>query len=47
MTNQIAVVLACLIVAAILADVVLNAGIGSIFLLKKLVNLIEYIAFWR
>lgn len=47
MTNRIALVLACLIFAAILADVVLNHGMASLFLLKKLVGLIEYVEFWR
>ncbi len=47
MTNRIALVLACLIIAAILADVALNHSAASIFMLKKLVSLIEYIEFWR
>ncbi len=47
MTNQIALVLACVILTAILADVALNAGTASIFMLKKLVNVIEYVEFWR
>ncbi len=47
MTNQIALVLACVILTAILADVALNGGIASVFMLKKLMNLIEYVEFWR
>lgn len=47
MTNRIALVLACLIFAAICGDVAFNSGTASIFLMKKLVILIEYVEFWR
>ncbi|MEL6608535.1 MAG: hypothetical protein AAFO93_06460 [Pseudomonadota bacterium] len=47
MTNRLAIILAVLIVAAILADVVFNGGAAMLFLLKKFIELLEYLAFWR
>ena len=47
MTNRIAFVLACTIIAAILTDAVLNDGAGTMFVLRKFADLIEYVAFWR
>ncbi len=47
MTDRIALVLASLIVAAILADVFLNGSTGMLFLLRKLVDMIEYLSIWR
>jgi len=46
-TDRIAVILALLIVAAVIADVALNGGHVMVFLLRKLSDLIEYIAVWR
>ena len=46
-TNPIAFVMASAIIAAILADAVLNNSEVTIFLLLKFVDLIEYVSFWR
>ena len=47
MTDRIAVILALLIVAAVIADMALNGGHAMVFLLRKLEDLIEYLAVWR
>ncbi|MGQ0566421.1 MAG: hypothetical protein ACT4OK_15315 [Gemmobacter sp.] len=47
MTNRLAVILAVLIVAAILADQVLNDARAGVFLLRKFVDMVEYLSFWR
>ena len=47
MTDRIALVLASLIGAAILADIFLNNGTALMFLVHKLVDLIEYLSIWR
>lgn len=47
MTDRIALVLASLIAAAILADVVLNNSQALLFLGRKLVDLVEYLSIWR
>lgn len=47
MTDRIALVLALLIAAAIGADVVLNGGQASLFLLRKLGDLVQYAMIWR
>ncbi len=47
MTDRIAFALAGLILAAILADVLANQGAASFFLMRKLADLVEYLAFWR
>ncbi len=47
MTNSIALVLGLLIAGAIAADVVLFGSDNLIFLAKKLLQLIEWMAFWR
>jgi uncharacterized membrane protein YobD (UPF0266 family) len=47
MTDRIAYILAAIIVLLILADVTLNAAAAMTFLLRKLVDMIEYVAFWR
>ncbi len=47
MTDRIAVYLGLLIVVLILLDVTLNHSAAITFLLRKLVDLIEYLAFWR
>ena len=46
MTNKEAAWVAGVIFAAILADLLLNSGRASMFLLLKLFDLIEYIKFW-
>jgi uncharacterized membrane protein YobD (UPF0266 family) len=47
MTDRIALILAIIIVLLILVDVVLNDAAALTFLLRKLVDMIEYVAFWR
>jgi hypothetical protein len=46
-TDRIAFILGGVILAAILADVTLNAGGALLFLLRKFTDLVEYLAFWR
>ena len=47
MTNTLAIVLACLIVLALIADQFLNGGDATLFLLRKIFDFVEYLAFWR
>lgn len=47
MTNTIAVGLGLLLIGGFAADQFLNGGETSVFLAKKLMDLIEYLAFWR
>jgi hypothetical protein len=47
MSNRTNVILGVVIVGAIVADVALTRGAGSIFVAKKLADLVEYLAFWR
>jgi hypothetical protein len=47
MTNRIAIVLGGIIVALIALDILLFGADNMLFLGKKLVELIEWMAFWR
>lgn len=47
MTNRLAIILGCIILAALILDQVLNDGAASLFLSKRLLELIEWLAFWR
>lgn len=47
MTDRIALYLAALILGLIVLDVALNSAAVLTFLLRKLVDMIEYVAFWR
>ncbi len=47
MTNRLAAWLAILIVAAIAGDAVFNDGASGLFLARKGLNLIDWLAFWR
>ncbi len=47
MSDRIAIVLVAIIVAAIVADTVMNDGTALLFLLRKLRDLIEYVTIWR
>jgi hypothetical protein len=40
-------VVAGVIVAAIAADVTMNGSEASLFLVKKLIGLVEFLEFWR
>jgi hypothetical protein len=47
MTNQIAIGLGVLIVTGLGLDALLHDGANLLFLLRKLADLIEWLAFWR
>ena len=47
MTNQLAIILAAIIVAAVIADQVLNSGAALVFLFQQLLEMITYLKFWR
>ena len=47
MTNRIAIVLVLLILAGMAYDAQRNDLHATIFVLRKLMDLIEYLAFWR
>ncbi|WP_299842372.1 hypothetical protein [uncultured Roseovarius sp.] len=47
MTNQIAVVLGCIILIALGIDWYSYDWAGTLFLSRKLADLIEWLAFWR
>ena len=40
-------IVAGVIVLAVVADIVLNQSAGSLFLVRKIVRLVEYVEFWR
>ena len=46
-TNRIAIVLGLILIAALVVDMLLYGNEHLIFLGKKLLELIEWIAFWR
>ena len=47
MSNRIALIVAAVILTVILLDIVLDGSAALLFLLRKLVDMIEYVAFWR
>ena len=47
MTDRVALVLACIIIALILADVFVNSSHALLFLLRKMADLIEYLSIWH
>ena len=47
MTDKIALALGLVIVAAIAGDIFANDSHALLFLLKKFVDLVEWMAFWR
>jgi hypothetical protein len=46
-SDRIYLVLAGLIIALILADVLANDSTASLFLIRKLFHLVDYLEFWR
>jgi hypothetical protein len=46
-SNRAAIILASVIILALILDRVLNAGNATMFILRKLFDLVEYLAFWR
>lgn len=47
MTNRIAIWIGVVIVILLLADALLRSGAETIFLGRKLVDVIDWLAFWR
>jgi hypothetical protein len=47
MTNTIALYLGIAILGAVGVDIFANDGNATLFLTRKLVGFIEYVAFWR
>ena len=47
MTNRIAIILGALILAAILVDAVIFGAGNLLFLSRKLLEFLDWIAFWR
>ncbi len=47
MADRTYLVVAGVIAAAIAVDVLANAGGASLFLIKKLLGLVEYLEFWH
>ena len=47
MTNRIALVLVILLAGAIWFDQSMNEGAWTVFLGRKLVDLVDWVAFWR
>lgn len=47
MTNKIAFVLGLIIIGAIVADYIYYGTEHTVFLAKKMTELIEWLAFWR
>ncbi len=47
MTNRLALILGLLIVLALVVDVLLVGDTHILFLAKKFMDLIEWMAFWR
>ncbi len=47
MTDRAALILILLVLALFGLDAVANGGEAGLFLLRKLADLVEYLAFWR
>lgn len=47
MTNTLAATLGVLIIAALIADQMMNTGNATLFLAREFAELIEWLAFWR
>lgn len=47
MSDRSVLILAMFILGAVLADIALNSGAVVFFLMLKLADLVEYLAFWR
>lgn len=47
MTNQVALVIAVLIAAALGVDALWNGGAAAMFLAIRFLALVEWVAFWR
>ncbi|MEM9854130.1 MAG: glyceraldehyde-3-phosphate dehydrogenase [Pseudomonadota bacterium] len=47
MTNRLALILVALLIGAYFIDSALNEGAATLFLIRRLVDLFEWMAFWR
>lgn len=47
MSDRTALILALILLAAFLADLALSGGATSLFLLRKLSQLVQFLVFWR
>lgn len=47
MPTRFALSIAGVVVLAVIADIVLNGGEATLFLVRKLFDLVEYLSFWR
>ena len=47
MPNRLALILCGLVALAVLSDQVLNGGAAGLFLMRKFVDLVDYLSFWR
>lgn len=47
MTTKAAIILVCVIILALILDQLLNGGTATLFMMRKLFSLVEYLAFWR
>lgn len=47
MTNRLAVWIGLILLVAGIADFALNSGSAIIFLVRKFLDMIEWLAFWR
>ena len=47
MTTKAAIIIAGVVILALVLDRVLNDGLATMFLLRRLFKLVEYLAFWR
>jgi hypothetical protein len=46
-TTKAAIILAGIIISAMVLDHLLNGGTATMFIVRKLFALVEYLAFWR
>jgi hypothetical protein len=47
LTDRLALIIGGVILAAIALDLVANGGAALLFLLRKFVDMVEWLAFWR
>jgi hypothetical protein len=47
MTDRLALVIVLLVVVAIGADLLANDGAATMFVTRKFLDLVEWVAFWR